>query len=85
MNAPIFITDILDSENLSDYFFRDQALDTLNELLERAIDYNDALSILDRETENEELDDIEEMFYSDTVEELARYFGIKLKDEDEDN
>lgn len=84
MNAPIFITDILDSENLSDYFFRDQALDTLNELLERAIDYNDALSILDRETEYEELDDIEEMFYSDTVEELARYFGIKL-DEDEDN
>lgn len=75
------------NHSLLNFFFRSQAESTLNELMDRTIEGQGALDKIEDYAEESgcNLDDIEEMFYNDTVEELAEEFGIRLEDEgDED-
>lgn len=90
MKAEVTFSQVYYNGSLLNFFFRTQATETLRDLLARVDDTDDALdTIEDYATDYEyEIDDIEEMFYGDTVEELADRFGIEIEpdegDEEED-
>jgi hypothetical protein len=61
-------------------------MDTLEELMSRAtMDEDDILELLDEQTETEDIDDVEEDFYSLSVEELAENYGIELEEEEDED
>ena len=86
MVANVTISNIYWNNSLRSFFWRTQSMDTLEELMSRAtMDEDDILELLDEQTETEDIDDVEEDFYSLSVEELAENYGIELEEEDEDD
>lgn len=85
MKAEVTISNIYWNKSLSDFFFRSQAYETLEELVSRsAMSGQDTLDALDDATEDMDIDDVEEMFYSESVEYCADEFGIELEDEEDE-
>lgn len=85
MVANVTISNIYYNNSLRNFFWRTQSMDTLEELMSRAtMDEDDILELLDEQTETEDIDDVEEDFYSLSVEELAENYGIELEEEEED-
>lgn len=84
MKADIYIEE-LNNPLVMDYFFRDKSSKTYKELLKRAKSYNDAIQkIEDYALFNMVLlEDIEEMLYDNSVEEVAQKFNIEIDDEEE--
>lgn len=86
MKAEVTISNIYWNKSLSNFFFRDQAYETLEELLKRsAMNGQDTLDALDDATEDMSIDDVEETFYSESVEYCAEEFGIELEDEEDED
>ena len=86
MKAKVYLSNIYWNKGLSSYFFREQAMKTLEELVGRRNCEGDAfLNLLDELTEDMDVDDVEEMFYNDSVEEIAEYFGFELDDNEEED
>lgn len=83
MKSEIYIEE-LNNPLLMDYFFRDKSSKTYKELLKRAKSYNDAIQkIEDYALFNMVLlEDIEEMLYDNSVEEVAQKFNIEIDDEE---
>lgn len=84
MKSEIYIEE-LNNPSVMDYFFRDKSSKTYKELLKRAKSYNDAIQkIEDYALFNMVLlEDIEEMLYDNSVEEVAQKFNIEIDDEEE--
>ena len=81
MKANITLEQIYYNTNLRNFFFRNQAFKTLENLLERAAeDEGEVLKTLDDQLFGEDLDAIEEQFYNDSVEEIASYYNIELNE-----
>ena len=82
MTANISISQIYwNKHSLGSFFFRDQAYETLEELVERSSESGSiAIDILDDQTDDMDIDEVEEMFYSDSIEELADRFGLELEE-----
>ncbi len=79
MNAKVTISNIYWNKGLSNFFFREQAYNTLEELVRRStMNGQDTLSALDNATYDMDIDDVEETFYSENVEYCAEEFGIEL-------
>ena len=75
------------NKRILDFFFRQQSEDTLEELLNRA--KKETKFVLDNIDDyafynNLEADGIEEMFYNESVEWIARELGIELEEEEEE-
>lgn len=86
MKAEVTISNIYWNKGLKDFFFRQQAYKTLEKLVERSIPSgDDTLQELDDATEDMNIDAVEEMFYSESVEYCADEFGIELKEEEEED
>lgn len=89
MKAEVTISDIYLNKSLSDFFFREQAYNTLEELVAKSAEGDlQAVEKLDDATEDMDIYDVEETFYSESVEYCANEFGIELEeeeDEDEDD
>jgi len=87
MKAEVTISNIYWNKGLKNFFFRDQAYKTLEELVERStMSGRETIDALEDATEDMDIDDVEETFYSESVEYCADEFGIELEDEeDEDN
>jgi len=86
MKAEVTISNIYWNVSLSNFFFREQAYKTLDLLMElSAMGSQETLSALDEATEDMGLDDVEEMFYSYSAEDMAREFGIELKEEEDED
>lgn len=86
MVANVTISNIYYNNSLRNFFWRTQSMDTLEELMSRAtMDEDDILELLDEQTETEDIDDVEEDFYSLSVEELAENYGIELEEDEEDD
>lgn len=80
MKAEITISSIYWNESFSNFFFRHQAKKTLEELVERSTSSDrETIETLDDATDGIDIDEVEEMFYSESVECCADWFGIKLK------
>ena len=85
MKAEVTISNIYWNKGLSDFFFREQAYKKLEELVTRStMSGQDTLDALDNATEGLDIDDVEEMFYSESVENCADYFGIELEEEEDE-
>ena len=85
MKAEVTISNIYWNNSLSDFFFRDQAYNTLEELVSRSVmNGQDTLDALDDATEDMNIDDVEETFYSESVEYCAEEFGIELEEEEDE-
>ena len=85
MKAEVTISNIYCNNSLSDFFFRDQAYNTLEELVKRsAMSGQDTLDALDNATEDMDIDDVEEIFYSESVEHCADEFDIELEEEEDE-
>ena len=85
MEAKVTINNIFWNKSLSNYFFRKQAYKKLEELVQRsAMDEYDTLDALNDATYDMDIDDVEETFYSESVEYCADEFGIELEEEEED-
>lgn len=85
MKAEVTISNIYWNKSLSNFFFRDQAYETLEELVKRsAMNVQDTLDALDDATDDMDIDDVEEKFYSESVECCADEFGIELEDEEDE-
>ena len=86
MKTEITISNIYYNPSLRGCFFRQQASNTLVELLERsAMDISSTLDYLDERLQYEELDYVEEDFYDMTVEELAAQYDIQLEESEEED
>ena len=73
------------NKGLSNFFFRDQAYETLEELINRStMSGPDTLDALDEATDDMDIDDVEETLYSESVEYCAEEFGIELEEEEEE-
>ena len=86
MVANVTISNVYYNNSLRNFFWRTQSMDTLEELMSRAtMDEDDILELLNEQTETEDIDDVEEDFYSLSVEELAENYGIELEEDEEDD
>lgn len=87
MNAEITFSQLYWNCSLMGFFFREQSKLAVEDLMARVEDPQTAIEKIDEFASDCELDDIEEMFYNDDVEDLAETFGLELRqdgDEDED-
>ena len=86
MKTEITFSQLWENESLMSFFFREQSIRTLDELLEKVADKSAAINAIEvhAEINDYSVDDVEEMFYEYTVEELAREFDLELESEDED-
>lgn len=87
MKTEITFNQLYWNQSLMDFFFRDQAENTLDELLDKAKDRQNAIESIEAycEANDVELDDLEESFYNDSVEELAEMFCIELDEEEDED
>ena len=82
MRTDVTLKQLYYNNSLLNYFFRTQAQDTFNELLDRAEDsVEDVLEQLSLHFEDMELDYVEEIFYNDQVQEIADTYGISLMED----
>ncbi|MCR5270573.1 MAG: hypothetical protein K6D91_06100 [Prevotella sp.] len=85
MKADVTISNIYWNAGLKNFFFRDQAFSTLEELVKRStMGGQVTLNALDEVTNDMDIDDVEETFYSESVESCAEEFGIELEEEEDD-
>lgn len=89
MNVQISLSEIYYNYGLRNFLMREQAYNTLNELISKNGDECFVLNRIDEYADDFgcDFDEIEEMFYNDDVEDLAETFGLELRqegDEDED-
>ena len=86
MKAEITFSQLWENESLMSFFFREQSIRTLDELMEKVADKQAAINTIEvhAEINNYSVDDVEEMFYEYSVEELADEFGLQIESEDED-
>lgn len=86
MKAEVTMNQIWFNKSLSDFFFREQAYNTLEELVRRStMSGQDTLDALDEATDDMDIDDVEETFYSESVEYCAEEFGIELEEEEDED
>lgn len=85
MVANVTFSNIYWNNSLRNFFWRTQSMDTLEELMNRSTMLKEnILELLDEQTETEDIDDVEEDFYSLSVEELAENYGIELEEDEDD-
>lgn len=86
MKAEVTFSELWQNESLMSFFFREQSIRTLDELLEKVADKMATINVIEvhAEINNYSVDDVEEMFYEYSVEELADEFGLQIESEDED-
>lgn len=72
------------NNSLRNFFFRKQAWDTLEDIVANSsLSDKDTLEHLDDYYNDYDLDDVEEMFYNESVEYIANDCGLALSDDDE--
>ena len=83
MTANLTISQVYWNRGLSNFFFRDQALKTLDEFVHKAkVGAEDALDELDEITEEQDIEEVEESFYSMSLNELEDEFCIELNEDE---
>lgn len=86
MKTEVTISNIWWHEGLCDFFFRGQSYKTLELLMALStMDGQKTLRALDEATEDMDLHDVEELFYSYSAEDIAREFGIDINENDEED
>ena len=87
MKIEISFKSLYSNYHLYNYFFREQSQHTLADLIYFAkVDEHSVLDAIDSFAwQNDyDIDAIEEMFYEDSVEEIAKKIGIETNEEEEE-
>lgn len=89
MKAQLYFSNLLYNESLADFFCRDEVINNVRQLINRAagMSPDKVLELLDERTEDMDFEAVHEMFLDDSVEELADFFGIEItaSADDDDN
>ena len=84
MKAELTISQLHHNGSIMNFFFRTQSENTFNELIEKCTEpYEEIFNAI--ENYSDDLDDIEEMFYNDSIEEIANEIGLTIEEEEEEN
>ena len=83
MKAELTIKQLYYNASIMNFFFRTQAENTFNELIEKCTESNDKIFNA-IENYSDDLDDVEEMFYNDSIEEIAEALGLTIEEEEEE-
>lgn len=83
MKANISINQLYYNASIMNFFFRTQSENTFNELLENVEESNSEIFEA-IENYSDDLDEIEEMFYNDSIEEIAQNLGLTLIETEEE-
>ena len=80
MNVQIALSEIYYNYGLRIFLMREQAYNTLNELISKNGDEDFVLNRIDEYADEcgSDFDEIEEMLYSDDIEEIAETLGIEI-------
>jgi hypothetical protein len=82
MKIEVTLAQVYNNCTLLNFFFRNQAKETFNKLFESVEESTS--EIFDAiESYSDDLDEIEELFYSESIEDLCEIFGLTLMSEDE--
>ena len=87
MRIEISFKSLYFSKRLYYYFFSEQSRDTLEDLIYFSkVDTHSVLGAIDSYAERNDYDinDIDEMLYNASVENIAKEIGIELKEDDEE-
>lgn len=81
MNVQIALSEIYYNYSLRNFLMREQAYNTLNELISKNGDEKEVLNRIDEYADDFgcDFDEIEEMLYSDDIEEIAETFCIDIQ------
>ena len=83
MKAELTIEQLHYNASLMNFFFRTQAENTFNELVEKCDESNDEIFNA-IENYSDDLDEVEEMFHNDSIEEIAEALGLTITEEEEE-
>ena len=77
MRVEVTMSEVYNNYSLLNFFFRNQAKETFKELFESVQeDSSEVLNAIENYSDN--LDEIEELFYSESIEDLCEIFGLTL-------
>lgn len=80
MKANVTFRELWNNTSLLGFFFREQSTNTLEELVRRSVKSGEeTIFLLDAHTEDMDMDEIEELFYNESVEECARELNIDIE------
>lgn len=83
MQTEVTMQELWWNKPLMDFFFRQQSIDTLEKLIGSV--YESTLEVFDViESRNCVLDEVEELFYNDSVEELIEWYDLTPIESDKD-
>ena len=83
MKAELTIKQLYYNASVMNFFFRTQSENTFNELIEKCTESNDEIFNA-IENYSDDLDEVEEMFYNDSIEEIAEALGLAISEEEEE-
>ena len=83
MKAELTIKQLYYNSSIMNFFFRTQSENTFNDLIEKCEESNDEIFNA-IENYSDDLDDVEEMFYNDSIEEIAESLGLTIEEEEEE-
>ena len=83
MKAELTIKQLYYNASVMNFFFRNQSENTFNELIEKCPESNDEIFNA-IENYSDDLDEVEEMFYNDSIEEIAEALGLTISEEEEE-
>ena len=77
MRVEVTMSEVYSNYTLLSFFFRNQAKETFKELFESVQeDSSEVLNAIENYSDN--LDEIEELFYSESISDLCEIFGLTL-------
>ena len=84
MTAEITMRQIWWNDSVRNFFFREQAQDTLDDLMDAVVE--DTEEILDAiEDYTDDLDEVEELLYNEPLDELVEIFNLTPMDVDDED
>ena len=86
MKAEITFSQLYWNNSLMDFFFRQQSKNTLDELMKRVDSPMQAIELIDSYVDDNDIDadELDEIFYNDSIEEISEMFGIELNEESDE-
>jgi peptide subunit release factor 1 (eRF1) len=77
MKVEVAMSRVYNDSYLLNYFFRNQAKETFKELFDSV--QEDSSAVLNAiENYSDDLEEVEELFYNESIEELCEIFGLTL-------
>ena len=86
MKAEITFGQLYHNNSLMDFFFRQQSKNTLDELMKRVDSPMQAIELIDSYVDDNDIDadELDEIFYNDSIEDISEMFGIELNEESDE-